>query len=436
MYIRTKVLLVVGILVLLITTSNLSLADTITIWSDLGDMDTSRPFRNWSLIYNEYERVTGNKVEIVYVPFSDFVPKTLAAYAAGPEYVPDILGTDWLWYGSFLKYDLLEPFPSELKKKWDSVKHPFYGKLEIEGKDYGIPVAPQIYGLTYNKNMFREAGLDPNKPPEMWEEFRDYAKRLTKYDSEGNITRVGYAIRYIGYPFGVAQKMFWAFWSAGVNVIDPPYTDLRGGRAGINNEGGIKAIELYTKMLYEDRSTAFGFPDPRDSFMEGKAAMQVSGIHAITPRRMRESPDMDYGIAVPPRPKGGVKATMGQAHPLLCVTSVSDKKDAAFDFLEFLLRPGVDLYRALTFGIHPDGFFGGKPLLKSNWENYWFKENSFYKDFLEVWKVSRPSSPNVRTAEACAALGKYMVLAWERKISAEEAVQMAEEEMNEILQGE
>ena len=75
---------------------------------------------------------------------------------------------------------------------------------------YGI----DIYGLTWNKDHFKEAGLDPEKPPRTWDEFRDYAKKLTKKDAQGNITRVGYAIRHVGHPHGIVHKHFWAIYGA------------------------------------------------------------------------------------------------------------------------------------------------------------------------------------------------------------------------------
>ena len=73
-------------------------------------------------------------------------------------------------------------------------------------------------------------------PPKTWDEFRDYAKKLTKRDAQGNITRVGYAIRHMGQPHGVVHKHLWAIYGAGAKLVDDHYA-LRGGKTMINIRG-------------------------------------------------------------------------------------------------------------------------------------------------------------------------------------------------------
>ena len=51
------------------------------------------------------------------------------------------------------------------------------------GKTYGIPWQRSTIILYYNKDAFREAGLDPNKPPSTWAELEEYAKKLTKVEN-------------------------------------------------------------------------------------------------------------------------------------------------------------------------------------------------------------------------------------------------------------
>ena len=61
------------------------------------------------------------------------------------------------------------------------------------GKTWGIPFQRSTIVLYWNKEAFKEAGLDPNKPPATWAEQVEYAQKLTKRDAGGNVTQWGVA---------------------------------------------------------------------------------------------------------------------------------------------------------------------------------------------------------------------------------------------------
>ncbi len=136
------------------------------------------------------------------------------------------------------------------------------------------------YALTWNKEHFKEAGLDPEKPSKTWAEFREYAKKLTKRDAEGTISRVGFAIRHLGTASGIVHKHFWALEGAGAQLVVPPDA-LRGGKSGFNNEGGKAALQLILDMLDVDKSTSVSFPDARTAFLKGIASMQYGELVSI-----------------------------------------------------------------------------------------------------------------------------------------------------------
>jgi len=53
------------------------------------------------------------------------------------------------------------------------------------GTLYSLPMEATNLALLYNKDMFRAAGLDPERPPQNWDELRDYARKLT-FDKDGD----------------------------------------------------------------------------------------------------------------------------------------------------------------------------------------------------------------------------------------------------------
>src|ERR687886_2586643 len=68
-----------------------------------------------------------------------------------------------------------------------------WASCTYHGHVYCIPYDYDSFALFWNKDLFKEAGLDPNKPPSTWAELYTYAKKLTKYDKKGNIMQLGFA---------------------------------------------------------------------------------------------------------------------------------------------------------------------------------------------------------------------------------------------------
>ncbi len=74
----------------------------------------------------------------------------------------------------------------------------FYSALLLNeragGHVYSIPWQRSTPIFFYNKDMFRKAGLDPNKPPKNWNELVQDAEKLTVRDANGNVTQWGVEI--------------------------------------------------------------------------------------------------------------------------------------------------------------------------------------------------------------------------------------------------
>ncbi|MFQ5814739.1 MAG: ABC transporter substrate-binding protein [Anaerolineae bacterium] len=82
------------------------------------------------------------------------------------------------WYGG----DFLDPWFSQTLEL-----------MRSEGKFYALPGDFMSMVLFYNKDLFEEAGLDPNKPPRTWDEFLAYAKKLTRdRNGDGRIDSWGF----------------------------------------------------------------------------------------------------------------------------------------------------------------------------------------------------------------------------------------------------
>src|SRR5438093_957452 len=164
---------------------------TITLWYPAGDIAAGpvSPFTDPNLFAN-FEATNNVRVEMVGVDYDTMVQKIFAA-AAGRN-IADILFIDTSWLPGFLKEDLLQQMDSAKARKWladvvpDVVDLSDYGN----GTMWGYPqMGYDIYGLTWNNAQFKEAGLDPERPPGTWDELRDYGNKLAKRDPHGKPVR-------------------------------------------------------------------------------------------------------------------------------------------------------------------------------------------------------------------------------------------------------
>ena len=162
-----------------------------------------------------------------------------------------------------------------------------------DGKFYALPFVNYNWGLFYNKDLFTEAGLDPEKPPKDMAELADYARKLTKVDANGNITQLGWmpmtnewsAINYL---------MNW-----GGKFYDPTT-----GQPTANDAAIIKAFEWDLALANEyglGKITTFtsGFTEGDNPFQLGKVAMYIDGCWMVT-FNANYAETLNYGVAAIP----------------------------------------------------------------------------------------------------------------------------------------
>ena len=78
----------------------------------------------------------------------------------------------------------------------------------VDGKLWSMPFNTSNPMLYYNKDMFKAAGLDPDKPPRTWAEFEDAARKLTQKDASGKVTIPGATFAIYGWFFEQLRRGF------------------------------------------------------------------------------------------------------------------------------------------------------------------------------------------------------------------------------------
>jgi len=398
---------------------------TITLWYPAGDITAGAAHFGDKTLFADFEQKTGIKVEAVALDYDTMQQKIFAA-AAGKN-IADILFIDDSWMPGFLKEDMLEPVADAKAKVWLDTVSPEIRELSDYGQgrmwgyvQYGI----DVYGLTWNKDQFREAGLDPEKPPKTWDEFRDYAKKLTKRDAQGNITRVGYAIRHVGHPHGIVHKHFWAIYGAGAALLDD-HRALRGGKTLINTPGGKAALQLGLDMLDVDKSTSLNFPDPRAAFLKGIASMQISETVSIRARQPKEAPELKWGMALPPVPKAGDRPATNLGGWFYSVPRLARNKAEAWQAIEWINSPEKDYDLCAKYK--------ASPRYKVNWDKEPFKSDPYNQGLKVLYPYGKKLPINLGFNGVMDAVGAAIQKVWHHEASVDAALAEAERLANKSI---
>ncbi|HET7560408.1 MAG TPA: extracellular solute-binding protein, partial [Limnochordia bacterium] len=144
-------------------------------------------------IVHEFEQQhPGVKVVLQTGTWATWKEKLQTWYAANT--LPDAFQIGSQDLGGLAPFGMLLPI-DQYAKGWAELSD--FPPVELqdgtyEGKLYDIPYALNLRTLAYRKDLFAQVGLDPNRPPDNWDELAGFAQKLTKRDAAGNITQAGF----------------------------------------------------------------------------------------------------------------------------------------------------------------------------------------------------------------------------------------------------
>ncbi len=227
--------------------------------------------------------------------------------------------------------------PADVKKTtMDAINKEYLHDVLYGDKMMGLPFCFYSEVLYYNKDMLAEAGL--KGPPDTIDQMIDYARKMTKYDAQGNVTRSGLSMRFAGNPSGTGEK-FWAFglMPFGGDILEESKTSPGKFHNGFANESGYKALNLYLDLIYKYKVTDFNVKQDSDAFAQGKAAMfqreqWVVGTLAST------APNLNYGAAA--LPKGTQRGTFAITRNMF-VPKASKNQEEAWKFVSYFYSKPV-----------------------------------------------------------------------------------------------
>ncbi|CAG1009699.1 sn-glycerol-3-phosphate-binding periplasmic protein UgpB [Burkholderiales bacterium] len=292
----------------------------------------------------EFEKENpGIKVKPIYTgTYQDSITKALTAVKSGePPVTSILLSTDMF---TLIDEDAIVPFDDLIRtdadRAWLRSFYPaFMENSQTGGKTWGIPFQRSTIVLYYNKELFREAGLDPNRPPQNWREQVEYAQKLTKRDASGNVTQWGLQIPSSGFPYWLFQALAI---QAGTNLMNATGTQTYYDRPEVI-EGLTYWVDLVKKAKVHPEGIVEWGTTPKD-FFERKVAMVWTTTGNLT--NVKNNAKFDFGVAMLPAGKQRGSPT-GGGNFYLFKKSTPAQREAAFKFIKWVTTPA----RAAQWGI-------------------------------------------------------------------------------------
>ncbi|GKV66133.1 MULTISPECIES: ABC transporter substrate-binding protein [Sporosarcina] len=243
--------------------------------------------------------------------------------------------------------------------KWEQNITNYYA---VDGEQYSMPFNSSTPILMYNKDAFKEAGLDPENPPTTYEELEEAAKALTTGEQYGfSILNYGWFI----------EELIAAQGGLFVNEDNGRKGDAT--EAVFNGEEGQKVFQLISDM-YEDGTfynTGQNWDDIRAAFQSGKIAMYLDSSAGV--RDIVEQSSFEVGAGYLPVPEAADRegVIIGGASLWMANGIEESQQQAAWEFMKYLTSPEIQAKWHVNtgyFAINTEAY--EQQIVQSEWEKY------------------------------------------------------------------
>jgi multiple sugar transport system substrate-binding protein len=291
---------------------------TITVWA----RDSQQTFMSKLVdLYNKNHQV---KAKVTIIPAANFVQKLGTAASSGTG--PDVSSIDLVYAPYFASVGALE----DITELADSLPYkdslsPSHRRLgTYEDATYALPFTAEASAMYYNKDLFKKAGLDPNKPPTTFAEVRDAAKKIRALGKD-----------YYGFTFAGACGGCNVFeltphiWASGGDILSED-----GKQAKLDSPQVTDALQLYRDMWTDGSIPSAAKNDAGTQqiplFTSGKVGMTPLGAFAIP---TVEQAKINYGTTPIPGKDGKFSSFAGG--DVISVITGTKNKAGAEDFVKW-----------------------------------------------------------------------------------------------------
>ncbi|ODS85592.1 MAG: sugar ABC transporter substrate-binding protein [Devosia sp. 66-14] len=276
-----------------------------------------------------YNATHKNQVTATYVVTDDYQTKIGAAAAANG--LPDLFSADVVFMPNWTSAGLFQDITARIDAMPDIDKVAPAG-INVgtwEGKKYGMPFIADLSVWMWNKKLYKQAGLDPEKGPTTLQEFADQARAVAKLGGDIHGT-------YFGGNCGGCNVFTWfpIAWADGETVMNPEGTESH------LNSDEWKAIYKIFRELVADGTMMM--PESKDEAGPTWTSFFPKGVIGVQPMPATQISglvgtgleDADIGVAPIAGLKGGTSTFIGGDD--IGISRDSTKADAAWNFIAWV----------------------------------------------------------------------------------------------------
>ena len=338
---------------------------TLTIWQTYNDEENALFEQLLAEYHTDHPDLS---IQTSRLPFMGAEPKILTALAT--RTTPDIARVD----GSFVpklatRNALVNLDELSIENIRADLLPVALSSCLVAGDTYAMPEQVNGLCLFYNKALFRQAGLDPERPPRTWAEFIADGKKLT--DPEETI-----------FGFGMRNSLWWTL--PFFNTFGAPFLSEDGTTCVLNGDRGVAAfqlkVDLYRKHRIEGGGWRAGGVRDDMGFQNGKYAMVFSGPWAV---KGLHKAGIDFGVGLIPEGPAGTSTNVGGND--LVIFRSCQHPDKALEFLKFMASEAVQARWCNELGQIPVNVKAEKHLD--------FEKHPYLRIFVEQMKTAIPRPP-------------------------------------------
>ncbi|MGI1690762.1 ABC transporter substrate-binding protein [Thermoanaerobacter uzonensis] len=365
------------------------------------------------------------QIDVVEMAKGDLEQKLNTVLASGvKEGLPDIVLIE-----DYNAQKYLQAYPGAFADLTNKIDYSKFAKYKVElmtidGKTYGVPFDSGVTGLFYRRDILEQAGYKPEDLNNItWDQFIEIGKKVKE--------KTGKAM--LGFDPADGGLMRIMLQSAGEWYFD------KNGKPNFTNNPALKEAVIMYKKLFDSGiiKKVSGWNEWVAAFNKGDTAAVVTGAWIIGSIKAESSQSGKWGLA--PTPRLDISNSVNASNlggSSWYVLSSSKNKDTAIDFLKEIYAGNNDFYQKILVErgavatylpaqsgsaySAPDPFFSGQKV---------------YADLSEYMKNIPPINYGVYTYEADAAIMGIMPDVYSGKISVDDALKKAEEQLkNQINQ--
>ena len=269
-------------------TTGLSLAGEVVWWTPNFNEARARE------LVTKFEAAHPDITVNLQITTTDGLPqRVLTALQSGAA--PDVIDVQHAWVNGYAQNNLVIPLDDVLTDREDYVPAAL-DYVTFDNKLWGIPYRIESLAVIYNKTHFKEAGLDPENPPQTWDELVAAATALTK---DG---RSGFAITGGGEVGNTIFRSMPFMWMNGGGILSDDGTQVL-----VNSPETVAAVQFYTDFYTKGLSPSSTLENDgtanRRLFIAETISMYQAGQFDVNSIKT-ENPDIDLGVMLMPHPEG------------------------------------------------------------------------------------------------------------------------------------